>query len=152
MLAHLRLRLGFITMTKEAALKIGCEAWSEIVPKKHIEAGFRTAGLFPPSLDAMRSRLRLYQDNGVQGKATKASWLQHRERMRAEVLLLPPKRTAQKRKRKTIDVAGRLLTVALLEEIEAQEAAASKAKEAAKALQAKKPRVSTKRRTNEPVG
>lgn len=119
-------------MSKPAALSIGCESWNEMIPKKHIEAGFRTAGLFPPSLDAMRARLRLYQDNGVKDKVTKAAWLKHRETLRDDILSLPPKRTSQKRKRKTIDVAGRLLTVELLEEIEAQEAKADKARQAKK--------------------
>jgi hypothetical protein len=124
--------LGYVDMSKHSALAIGCEAWNEMVPKKHIEAGFRTAGLFPTSLDAMRARLRLYQDNGVRDKVTKAAWLKHREAMRDDILSLPPKRTSRKRKRKTIDVAGRLLTVELLEEIEAQEAEADRLHQAKK--------------------
>lgn len=119
-------------MTKPAALAIGCAAWNEMVPKKHIEAGFRTAGLFPPSLETMRARLRIYKDNGVKDKATRASWLKNREAVRDDLLTLPPKRTTQKRKRKTIDVAGRLLTVALLKQIEAEEAEADKARQAKK--------------------
>jgi hypothetical protein len=119
-------------MSKPAALSIGCEAWNEMVPKKNIEAGFRTAGLFPPSLDAMRARLRLYQDNGVKDKVAKAAWLKHREAIRDDILSLPPKRTSQTRKRKTIDIAGRLLTVELLEQIESQEAEVDKARQTKK--------------------
>src|SRR5690242_20726015 len=110
--------LGFSTMSKLTALSISCESWNEMVPKKHVAAGFRTVGLFPPSLDAaMRARLRLDQDNGVKDKVMKAAWLKHRETRRADVLLLAPKRASQKRKRKTANVAGRLLTVELLKKI-----------------------------------
>jgi hypothetical protein len=124
--------IGFITLSRQHVLSVGCAAWNEVASKRHISAGFATGGLFPLSLEAMRARLRVYQDNGVKDRATKALWLKHREAMREDVLYLPPKRTTVKRKRKTIDVAGKLLTVALLDEIEKQEAEAAKTRHSKK--------------------
>ncbi|KAE9011539.1 hypothetical protein PR003_g18450 [Phytophthora rubi] len=69
----------------------------------------------PLSMVDLRARSALYRGGGVKGNIGTAEWLKHREavieEVRNELLLLPPATvTGKKRKRTTVDVAGRLVT------------------------------------------
>ena len=59
----------------------------------------------------MMGRIELFNNGGVGRAAQGAKWLLHRSAVVPKVLPLPVKeKTGQGKKRKTIDVAGRLLT------------------------------------------
>ncbi|KAG6946069.1 hypothetical protein JG688_00016223 [Phytophthora aleatoria] len=81
--------------------------------------GFQECGVWPLSLVELRARLALYKGGGIKGDISTAEWLTHRDAVIEEVskgiLFLPPVAvTGKKRKRTTVDVAGRLVTRELL--------------------------------------
>lgn len=99
------------SVSKEAAVRMGSAAWAQSLLGKNCVAGFRTAGLFPLSLPNMTRRLHLFKSGGAKRSDGKAKWLVHKEAVEREVLTLPAQQQVDStKKRKTVDVAGRLLT------------------------------------------
>lgn len=109
------LATGSVNFSKADAITIGSKAWKECNFSKNIVSGFRTAGLFPPSRVNMELRFDRFKHNGVARSNTMAKWLQFKKIVETEVLTLLVAAVG-KRKRKTVDVAGRLLTAAMLHE------------------------------------
>lgn len=97
-------------MSKESAVAMASAAWMQSLLGKNCVAGFRTAGLFPPSLPNMTKRLQLFKSGGAKKGVSKAAWLVHQPAVESEILTLPAQVKATEKKRKTVDVAGRLLT------------------------------------------
>lgn len=98
-------------MSKEAAVRMGSAAWTESLLGKNCIAGFRTAGLFPPSFPNMSRRLHLFKSGGAKRESNKAKWLVHKAAVEVDILTLPAREErGSVKKRKTVDVAGRLLT------------------------------------------
>lgn len=96
---------------KQTAIQIGSEAWTQAMAGRNSTAGFKTAGLFPLSYPQMVRRVELFNSGGAGKEASRARWLIHRPAIVSEVLTLPAQEQKDKRaKRKTVDVAGRLLT------------------------------------------
>ncbi|ETV77846.1 hypothetical protein H257_08670 [Aphanomyces astaci] len=85
-------------------------------------------------------RFKLFEEGGAPEPYVHATWLVHQEAICAEELCLPAK--GKKRVgRSTIDVGGRILTLALLSEIDAtvdERKAATKLKQAKRAKKRKK--------------
>ena len=80
----------------------------------------------------------MFQEGGVKASYVHASWLKRKSDIQSEILVLP-QQVSQKKLRKTIDVAGRILTIALLHQVDndkEQQAAAKAATKAAKATAA----------------
>ena len=74
-------------------------------------ADFCTASLFPFLLPKITRRLKLFKSGGARRGHSKATWLVHKSAMETEILTLPAQqRAGPTKKRKTVDVAGRLLT------------------------------------------
>ncbi|KAH9105322.1 hypothetical protein LEN26_003173 [Aphanomyces euteiches] len=108
------------SISKEVALKIASSAWIEKVQSSNMISGFKTAGIWPLSYDRMMERFKLFQDGGVPSSYLEAEWMKRRDEIRHDILCLPP--STKKRgpaTSKTIDVAGRVLTMSLLQEIDA---------------------------------
>ncbi|KAG3180020.1 hypothetical protein PC128_g15752 [Phytophthora cactorum] len=106
---------------KTNAIEMACTAYQRALINKPTSAvnGFRECAIWPLSLVELRARLALYKGGGVKGDISTAAWLTHRDavidEVRKEILLLPPfDITGKKRKRTTVDVAGRLVTRELL--------------------------------------
>ncbi|KAG2860968.1 hypothetical protein PC129_g10273 [Phytophthora cactorum] len=106
---------------KTNAIEMACTAYQRALINKPTSAvnGFRECAIWPLSLVELRARLVLYKGGGVKGDISTAAWLTHRDavidEVRKEILLLPPfDITGKKRKRTTVDVAGRLVTRELL--------------------------------------
>nr|CCA18230.1 hypothetical protein ALNC14_043730 [Albugo laibachii Nc14] len=102
---------------RESAVRTASKAFVEHVTGKqrNIKNGFAATGLFPPSIDMMVRRLGKFTGCAKRGDRLGLEvWLQIREEVRTEKLLLPPKRQKTQRNRKTVDVGGRLLTKELL--------------------------------------
>ncbi|KAG4061655.1 hypothetical protein PC123_g3478 [Phytophthora cactorum] len=106
---------------KTNAIEMACTAYQRALINKPTSAvnGFRECAIWPLSLVELRARLALYKSGGVKGDISTAAWLTHRDavidEVRKEILLLPPfDITGKKRKRTTVDVAGRLVTRELL--------------------------------------
>lgn len=104
--------LGSYHIDKRAAIRLGSTAWNESVIGSNFKSGFRAASLFPLSTDQLRRRYDLFNSGGERKKRRTASWLQHRAAVRAEILTLPARGPEERKRptRKTVDVAGRLLT------------------------------------------
>ncbi|OQR84327.1 hypothetical protein ACHHYP_13523 [Achlya hypogyna] len=102
-------------VTKPAALEIVSKAWPSIQGKNSV-AGFKSCGLYPPSLPAILSRLKRFRDGGARVADRTAAWAKEKEHVHAEILVLPPTAAQASRKRKTIDVDGRLMTPAMVDE------------------------------------
>nr|CCA18121.1 hypothetical protein ALNC14_042640 [Albugo laibachii Nc14] len=110
-------RSSATTLSKESAVRIASKAFVEHATGKqgNIKNGFAATGLFPPSIDMMVRQLGKFTVIAKRGdRLGLQAWLQIREEVRTEVLLLPPKRQKTQRNRKTVDVGGRLLTKELL--------------------------------------
>ncbi|OWZ16207.1 hypothetical protein PHMEG_00010028 [Phytophthora megakarya] len=102
---------------KTNAVQMACTAYRRSLLDKPTSAvnGFRECGIWSLLLVKLCERLALYQGGGVKCTLGTAEWLTHREAIidavRTEVLLFPPvATTSKKRKRTTVDVAGRLVT------------------------------------------
>lgn len=109
------------TISKRDAIKIGCDAYTESIIKSPVSAvnGFATTGLYPPNLLQMKKRLQLSSSGGVCGEIGTAAWLKRKQvEVREEVLTLPPDPSngskRAKKKRLTLDIAGRHVTRELL--------------------------------------
>jgi len=102
-------------VTKPAALEIVSKAWPSIQGKNSV-AGFKSCGVYPPSLPAMLSRLKRFRDGGARVADRTATWAKEKEHVHAEILVLPPTAAQVSRKRKTVDVDGRLMTPAMVDE------------------------------------
>ncbi len=154
------------TVDKEAALNLCCEAWKLGISPDNMMKGFQTSGLFPLNWIQMLKRIDLFRKGGklllmltltldikhfditifiiylgvAKSKIVLATWLKEQNAAREEVLVLPTQLTRTK-KRKTVDVAGRVLKISLLDEIDAskEDAKASSLKKK-KALQERKRR------------
>lgn len=107
------LATGTVNITKTEAIRIGSEAWLACNFSKNIVSGFKTTGLYPPSRVNMDLRFDRFKRNGAARGRVMASWLKFKPVVEETVLALPAPTTG-KRKRKTVDVAGRLLTAELL--------------------------------------
>ncbi|KAG1682411.1 hypothetical protein DVH05_021012 [Phytophthora capsici] len=108
-------------ISKSDAIEIACHAFRSAVMRNPINAvnGFRTTGIYPPSLPSMQARLRLFASGGARGDTGRAVWLKRKaeiqEEIRSSVLQLPPAPyTKGKRARRTVDFVGRLITKEML--------------------------------------
>jgi len=74
--------------------------------KQNIVSGFKTCGLWPPSLKAMTKRWTRFNGGGIEGEMQDevVTWIRVREEVRAKVLLPPAKPSNERLRRKTIDV------------------------------------------------
>ncbi|KAG9411109.1 hypothetical protein AC1031_016759 [Aphanomyces cochlioides] len=61
-------------------------------------------------------RLALFNGGGLPNNYVHPNWIARKENIQQEILALPPKPNGPQRKRKTVDVGGRILTLALLDE------------------------------------
>ncbi|RHX99831.1 hypothetical protein DYB25_011133 [Aphanomyces astaci] len=66
----------------------------------------------------MIKRFNLFKGGGVPKSYLQANWLERRFVIRSEILRLPSQAKTKKSTRKTIDVGGRILTLALLWELD----------------------------------
>ena len=104
---------GTLSLSKKEAIYISSKAWKEAIVEKprNIVSGFKTSGLFPPSLPSMQKRLKLFEDGGVDDKRIQQeSWVKIRKVVRNEILFLPKKIKTTPKRRKTIDVNDRIST------------------------------------------
>ncbi|RHY76032.1 hypothetical protein DYB30_013477 [Aphanomyces astaci] len=91
-------------------------------------------------------RFNLFQKGGVPAAYVDAEWLAQQDALRRQLLALP----AEQAKRvgpKRITVAGRILTLALMQEIDKTKEERAKAAKETKALRAKRAKRKAKRRT-----
>ena len=135
------------TIYKDIALNIASKAWIERIKPSNLISGFRTAGLYPLNLLQMSKRLAMFQQGGVKPSYVHASWLKRKSEIQTEVLFLPPQ-TPRKKLRKTIDVAGRILTISLLDEVDKTKEEQKSAAAAAKSLKASQATKAKKRPKN----
>ncbi|RHY80360.1 hypothetical protein DYB26_007742 [Aphanomyces astaci] len=94
----------------------------------------------------MMKRFNLFQKRGVPAAYVHAEWLEQQDALRRQLLALP----AEQAKRvgpKRITVAGRILTLALMQEIDKTKEERAKAAKETKALRAKRGKRKAKRRT-----
>ncbi|OQR83424.1 hypothetical protein ACHHYP_14730 [Achlya hypogyna] len=103
------------SITKPLAMRIASVAWATGMCGTSAVAGFKACGIFPPSIAAMNARLHRFKDGGARVMEQAAAWAQEKEHIRTTVLVLPPATSTGQRKRKTVDVAGRLVTRELVE-------------------------------------
>ncbi|KAJ0392854.1 hypothetical protein P43SY_003706 [Pythium insidiosum] len=85
--------------------------------------GFAVTGLYLPNLVQMKRRLQLSTSGGVRGNVGTASWLKRKQtEVRSDVLTHPPDHKVggkrAKKTRATEDIAGRLVTRAMVAQIE----------------------------------
>ncbi|ETV84118.1 hypothetical protein H257_03428 [Aphanomyces astaci] len=134
------------SISKAAAITIASNAWTSHILSSNVVSGFRTAGLFPLSLEQMMKRFNLFQKGGVPAAYVHAEWLEQQDALRRQLLALP----AEQAKRvgpKRITVAGRILTLALMQVIDKTKEERAKAAKETKALKAKRAKRKAKRRT-----
>ena len=100
-------------MSKKTAVRLACSAWAEGVSESNITSGFEASGIWPLSAVKMKQRLNKFKTNC--SKTPNPGWITMKEVIQTEVLTVPrlPRKTT--RKRKTVDVAGRILTNELLQ-------------------------------------
>ncbi|KAE9017062.1 hypothetical protein PF005_g7834 [Phytophthora fragariae] len=86
-----------VQLSKKDAIQIACSAYETAIMDRPSNAvsGFRSTGLFPPSLINMTKRLRVYTNGGARGEIEKEAWLKRqretvRLEARSEILTLPP--------------------------------------------------------------
>ncbi|RQM26306.1 hypothetical protein B5M09_011379 [Aphanomyces astaci] len=94
----------------------------------------------------MMKRFNLFQKGGVPAAYVHAEWLEQQDALRRQLLALP----AEQAKRvgpKRITVAGRILTLALMQAIDKTKEERAKATKETKALKAKRAKRKAKRRT-----
>jgi len=109
------------SVSKVTALKVASTTWVDGVAPQNAINGFKVCGLYPPSMPAMCRRFDLFK-NGTkinQKKLEEArydlTWLKHQQRIRDEMLVLPPEVDKTRRgKRKTMDIGGKLVTAAMI--------------------------------------
>ncbi|RHY59463.1 hypothetical protein DYB38_005886 [Aphanomyces astaci] len=99
--------------------------------------------------EQMKKRLKLFQDGGVPLTYIQAAWLERQPVIRRELLCLPAKGKKIKG-RKTIDVAGRILTMELMAEMDSTKEARRDASERKKALKRKWAKKKTQRGKKSP--
>ena len=111
---ELLVKEGLTVLTKKNVVQIGDKAWKSAIMSKpeNIISSFRSCGIYPLSLPIMYSRLSLFDSGGIASKVVRTlpdnSCLKARE-VRSSILTLPPLQETKKRRR-TVDVEGRLLT------------------------------------------
>ncbi|RHY05596.1 hypothetical protein DYB25_010101 [Aphanomyces astaci] len=127
------------TISKTVALRIASRAWTSHIVPTNVISGFRTTGLCPLSHDQMVKRYSLFNDCGVPRSYLHADWIVRRQVIRAVILCLPARETKTRgSSRKTADVGGRLLTLALLHKMDATKKERFEAAQRKKALKAKR--------------
>ena len=127
------------SISQPHAIEIACRAWTARVSTMNLKSGFIASGLCPLNKDKMLSRLAMFEDGGVPNQYTRRAWVERRSVIRQEMLSLPVQvPRAQRTIRKTIDVAGRILDLSLLADIDADKEARKLATIQKKALQAKR--------------
>ncbi|OWZ07637.1 hypothetical protein PHMEG_00019945 [Phytophthora megakarya] len=116
-------RCSACTISKTDAIGIACNAYRAALTTRPSNAvnGFRTTGLYPPSLLNMQGRLRLFASDGARGNLGKAEWLKRKREIQSEVrssiLLLPLAPGSKgKRRRVTVDFERRLNTKEMLQQ------------------------------------
>lgn len=105
---------GLPTISKADAIKIGSIAWNNCNFSANIASGFQSTGLFPVNRVRMAKRVNAFKCNGVRAGVTIAQWLRDEATIKQDILTLPPVPQTRK-KRKTFDVDGRLLTKEMLQ-------------------------------------
>ncbi|RQM26998.1 hypothetical protein B5M09_002309 [Aphanomyces astaci] len=132
------------SISKVNAISIASDAWTSQMSATNLVSGFRTAGLLPLSHEQMKRRYDMFKDGGAPESHIAAEWLVQRVTIREELLVLPvaPKKRAR---RKRIDVAGRILTLALLLEIDNTKMERAEAAKATKLLRAKRAKKKAKK-------
>ncbi|RHZ21397.1 hypothetical protein DYB26_012190 [Aphanomyces astaci] len=127
---------NFFSISKPAALRIASQAWAHRIVPTTIISGFRATGLWPLSLEKMVGRLKLFQDGGVPEAHSVQATFERRAVMRKAILTLPSQGNTRST-RKTIDVGGRILTLALLHDIDKSKAERAEATKLKLALRKK---------------
>ncbi|RLO08553.1 hypothetical protein DYB28_006508 [Aphanomyces astaci] len=115
-------------INKQRAIAIACDVWANSTNEAAIINGFVCTGLCPISLDKMMYRLSLFKPSGTHEVDVNESWLQRRELVRGEVLLLPALKKRKTPARKTLTVSGKFITADYHELLQAQVAAKPKRK------------------------
>jgi transposase len=111
---------GFFSIDKQTAVKVACMAWKSCRFSRNIVSGFSSCGICPPSLVNMQRRLDVFKNNGIPNKLARASWVYKKESVQQEILAIPD-RPPKCKLRKTVTVAGQLLTCELLDEMAADQ-------------------------------
>jgi hypothetical protein len=75
-----------------------------------IVSGFSQTGVYPLSYPQLQRRLKNFMSGGIKKKVGTENWLMHKKVVQNEILVLPAIPNPKKKKRKTVDVSGRLLT------------------------------------------
>ena len=103
-------------ISKKKAIDIACASYKKSIIDcpRNIVSGFTQTGLFPISYPQMLKRWLNFQNGGIKKDLGSEAWLKRKVIVQDEILLLPAIPKQQKKKRKTVDVSGRLLTKALL--------------------------------------
>ncbi|RHX98415.1 hypothetical protein DYB25_011478 [Aphanomyces astaci] len=115
-------------INKQRAIAIACDVWANSTNEAAIINGFVCTGLCPISLDKMMYRLSLFKPSATHEVDANESWLQRRELVRGEVLLLPALKKRKTPARKTLTVSGKFITADYHELLQAQVAAKPKRK------------------------
>jgi hypothetical protein len=92
------------SVSKAEAVAIACNIWPTAMDGKNATAGFRTCGVFPVNLPAMRARLARFEGTTRDTYDRDDKWLQTRKAIEDEVLTLPAP-VSKKRSRKTFDAS-----------------------------------------------
>ncbi|KAF0736295.1 hypothetical protein Ae201684P_007098 [Aphanomyces euteiches] len=134
------------SISKPAAIRIASSCWLVDAFSKNVVSGFRSTGLWPILHGQMMKRFLLFQDGGVPESFVQAAWIERRQTFGAELLSLPAKSKKGKR-RKTIDVGERILTMSLLDNIDKSVRERRESAKRKKDLQAKRARKRTAKKT-----
>ncbi|GMF44616.1 unnamed protein product [Phytophthora fragariaefolia] len=109
---------GAVSLSKSMDLELAGLAWRTCNVSANVASGFRACGLYLPSLPRMTDRLSNFQRNGTSEDLTIAEWLRVKRTVQSNLQVLPVPRNKKCLGRKTATVAGKLLTQALLKQIE----------------------------------
>ncbi|KAH9186261.1 hypothetical protein AeNC1_011763 [Aphanomyces euteiches] len=107
------------TILKHEAISISCRVWAHSTKASSITNGFFCTGLFPPSIEKMKNRLSLFRPPQGQVDELDGSWIQRRDIMRNDILVLPPKKK-KRGLRKTVTVSGKFITAEYHDILQAQ--------------------------------
>ena len=115
------------TLSKQTAIYIACCVYriAIIDHSRNAIEGFRGTGLYPLSLVQLHKLLGEYQAGAVKGDYGNASWLVRRPNVvnivENAIFTLPREHVRnQKKRRTTIDIAGRLVAKEMLAEASGQ--------------------------------
>lgn len=110
---------GGYSIDKATAVRIACMTWKRCRFATNVQSGFKVCGLYPLSLVNMQHRMDIYTRNGTPADIRLTAWLHVELSVCREILTLPqPATKDQARKRKSTPVSGKILTAAMIKELE----------------------------------